>query len=253
VITLDSDTQLPRDTAWKMVATMAHPLNYPLYNKRKRRITKGYTILQPRVSNSLSDEGSSIYSNIHGNEPGTDPYTKAISDVYQDLFREGSFIGKGIYDVYTFEKILDKRFPENRILSHDLLEGSYARAGLITDVQLYEEYPSSYLTDMQRRHRWVRGDWQIANWLLPFVPGHDKRLHSNSISLLSKWKITDNLRRSLVPLSLLVLFFYGWLISAHHIFWTWTVLGIIFLPVLINFTWQICRKPSDVIFIQHFI
>ena len=253
VITLDSDTQLPRDTAWKMVATMAHPLNYPLYNKRKRRITKGYTILQPRVSNSLSDEGSSIYSNIHGNEPGTDPYTKAISDVYQDLFREGSFIGKGIYDVYTFEKILDKRFPENRILSHDLLEGSYARAGLITDVQLYEEYPSSYLTDMQRRHRWVRGDWQIANWLLPFVPGHDKRLHSNSISLLSKWKITDNLRRSLVPLSLLFLFFYGWIFSAHHIFWTWTVLGIIFLPVLINFTWQICRKPSDVIFIQHFI
>lgn len=253
IITLDSDTQLPRDTAWKMIATMAHPLNHPLLDKKKKRVTRGYTILQPRVSNSLSEEGSSIYSNIHGNEPGTDPYTKAISDVYQDLFHEGSFIGKGIYDVQAFEKMLNRRFPENRILSHDLLEGSYARAGLITDVQLYEEYPSSYLTDMQRRHRWVRGDWQIAHWLLPVVPGCDKRFNRNAISILSKWKITDNLRRSLVPLSLLVLFFYGWIISSHHVFWTFAVLGIIFLPVLINFIWQLCRKPSDAVFIQHLI
>ncbi|MEI9934590.1 MAG: hypothetical protein WDM71_06990 [Ferruginibacter sp.] len=107
---------------------------------------------------------------IHGNEPGTDPYTRAVSDVYQDLFREGSFIGKGIYDIDMFERTLQNRFPENRILSHDLLEGSYARAALISDVQLYEDYPSDYKTDMQRRHRWIRGDWQIASWIFPFVP-----------------------------------------------------------------------------------
>jgi len=253
VITLDSDTQLPRDAAWKMTATMTHPLNHPVFSQKKRRVVKGYTILQPRVSNSLSDVNSSIYSRIHGNEPGTDPYTRAISDVYQDLFGEGSFIGKGIYDVSSFEKILKNRFPENRILSHDLLEGAHARAGLITDVQLYEDYPSAYITDMQRRHRWIRGDWQIADWILPFVPGGDKRLHFNPLSLLSKWKIADNLRRSLVPLSYLLILFFGWIISQYHLFWTLIVLGIIFLPALINFVYQICRKPGDVVFLQHFI
>jgi len=253
VITLDSDTQLPREVAWKMIATMAHPLNYPVYNDRKKRVVKGYSILQPRVSNSLSAENGSFYSQIHGNEPGTDPYTKAISDVYQDLFGEGSFIGKGIYDVKNFEKILKNRFPENRILSHDLLEGAHARAGLISDVQLYEEYPSSYITDMQRRHRWIRGDWQISIWLLPFVPGYKRKIHKNPLSNLSKWKIADNLRRSLVPISILSLLLFGWFISTQHFFWTFTVLAILFLPQLFNFTWQLIRKPADIILLQHFI
>jgi hypothetical protein len=134
-----------------------------------------------------------LYARLFGNDPGTDPYTKASSDVYQDLFKEGSFIGKGIYDVDAFELALKDKLPENRILSHDLLEGCYARSGLITDVQLYEEYPHRYDTDMQRRHRWIRGDWQIGKWILPFVPGHDRRLHKNPLSLLSKWKIFDNI------------------------------------------------------------
>ncbi|MEI9956136.1 MAG: hypothetical protein WDM90_07510 [Ferruginibacter sp.] len=130
--------------------------------------------------------------------------------MYQDLFGEGSFIGKGIYDVATFEKVLDNKFPENRILSHDLVEGCYTRSGLITDVQLYEEYPLQYTADMQRRHRWIRGDWQIASWVFPWVKGADRKLHRNPLSSLSKWKIFDNIRRSLVPLSFLLLLLFGW-------------------------------------------
>ncbi|MEP6615099.1 MAG: glucoamylase family protein [Ginsengibacter sp.] len=252
IITLDTDTQLPRDSAWKMIGTMAHPLNKAVYNARKRRVTEGYGILQPRVSNSLPTADSSLYAKLHSNEPGTDPYTKATSDVYQDLFLEGSFIGKGIYDIDSFEKALNNRFPENRILSHDLLEGCYARSGLITDVQLFEEYPMRYDTDMQRRHRWIRGDWQIAKWVLPFVPGSDRRLHKNPVTLFSRWKIFDNVRRSLVPLSLLLMLLFGWTISSSAWFWTFSVTVIVVLPAAVNFLWELARKPHDVLFTQHF-
>lgn len=252
IITLDTDTQLPRDTAWKMIGTMAHPLNHPVYNEKKKRVTEGYSILQPRVSNSLPAADSSLYARLHGNDPGTDPYTKATSDVYQDLFLEGSFIGKGIYDLDAFELALKDKFPDNRILSHDLLEGCYARSGLITDVQLYEEYPLRYDIDMQRRHRWIRGDWQIARWVLPFVPGHDRKLHKNPLSLLSRWKIFDNVRRSLIPLCLLLLLLFGWTMSSAAWFWTLAVTIIIVLPSIVNFIWELIKKPADVIFIQHF-
>ncbi len=253
VITLDTDTQLPRDSAVKMVGKMAHPLNQPVYSLKKRRFIDGYSILQPRVSNSLPASGSSIYARLHGNEPGTDPYTRAVSDVYQDLFEEGSFIGKGIYDVRAFEKALDEQFPENRILSHDLLEGAYARAGLMTDVQLYEEYPDNYLSDIQRRHRWIRGDWQIADWVTPFVPGFKGKIRKNPISYLSVWKIFDNLRRSLVPISILLLLFAGWTILHDPFFWSIAVIALIFLPAAVNFVWQLIHVPQDVIFVQHLI
>ena len=253
IITLDTDTQLPRDAAWKMVATMAHPLNQAFYSAKKKRVTEGYTILQPRVSNSLPGNKSSLYAKIHGNEPGTDPYTKATSDVYQDLFKEGSFIGKGIYNVAAFEETLHNVFPDNSILSHDLLEGCYARSGLITDVQLYEEYPNRYSADMQRRHRWIRGDWQIANWMLPFVPGPNKKILRNPLSLLSKWKIADNIRRSLIPQALLLLLLYGWIISSMPLFWTMAVSLIVLLPSVISFCWSLFTRPEDVIFSQHFI
>jgi cyclic beta-1,2-glucan synthetase len=253
IITLDTDTQLPREVAWKLVGTLAHPLNQAQYSEKKQRVVNGYTILQPRVSNSLPGKGSSLYARIHGNEPGTDPYTRASSDVYQDIFREGSFIGKGIYDIDAFERSLDDRFPDNRILSHDLLEGCYSRAGLVSDIQLYEEYPSSYRADMQRRHRWIRGDWQIANWFLPFVPSREKKLVSNPVSGLSKWKIFDNLRRSLVPLALTLLLLYGWLLSGAAWFWTVAVILIIALPAAIILLWNILRKPKDVLLSQHLI
>ncbi len=253
VITLDTDTQLPRDVAWKMAATMAHPLNRPVYNAKKKRVTEGYSILQPRVSNTLPFAGSSLYAKIHSDEAGTDPYTRAVSDVYQDMFDEGSFIGKGIYDIASFERALKNRFPENRILSHDLLEGAYCRSGLITDVQLYEEYPSNYILDMQRRHRWIRGDWQIAAWMTPLVTAFDRKFHRNPLSILSVWKITDNLRRSLIPIALVLIFLTGWTFLSHPVFWTLVALGIIFLPTILHFIWQVFKKPADVLFVQHLI
>ncbi|MEO6719555.1 MAG: glucoamylase family protein [Ferruginibacter sp.] len=252
IITLDTDTQLPRDSAWQMVGTLAHPLNKAVYNEKKGRVTDGYSILQPRVSTSLPHTRSSVYARIHSNEPGTDPYTRATSDVYQDLFKEGSFIGKGIYDLDAFDLALENKFPPNRILSHDLLEGCYARSGLISDVQLYEEYPSSYLTDMKRRHRWIRGDWQIATWIFPFAPSGSGSLKRNPISLFSRWKIFDNLRRSLVPVALLLLFVFGWLISPVPWFWTLAVTVIIIMPSIVNLLWELCWIPEDETFAQHF-
>jgi len=165
VITLDTDTQLPRDAARQFVGAMAHPLNHPCYDEAKRRVVAGYGILQPRVAASLAGANRSRYAQLFSGEAGIDPYTRAVSDVYQDLFGEGSFIGKGIYDVGAFEQALGGRFPDNRILSHDLLEGCYARSGLLSDVQLYEDYPSSYSLDVSRRYRWIRGDWQLLGWL----------------------------------------------------------------------------------------
>ena len=253
VITLDTDTQLPRDAAWKIIGTMAHPMNHPYYSEKKLRVTEGYGILQPRVSVSLPSNDSTTFARMHGNEPGIDPYTRAISDVYQDIFGEGSFIGKGIYDVDTFEKALQGRLPENRILSHDLLEGSYARCGLLSDVQLYEAYPVKYDMDMKRRHRWIRGDWQIASWLLPWVPGPSGKILKNPISPLSRWKILDNLRRSLVPVAILIMLLFGWIYSFSPVFWTLAVLTILLLTSVISLLWEIWQKPADVHLLPHII
>ena len=161
VITLDTDTQLPRDAARQFIGTMEHPLNRAVYDPQQRCISSGYAILQPRVGISLPSTARSAYARLFGSEAGVDPYTRAVSDVYQDLFQQGSFIGKGIYAVDAFEQALAGCFPDNRILSHDLIEGCYARTGLLSDVQLFEEYPSRYSADSQRRHRWIRGDWQL--------------------------------------------------------------------------------------------
>ncbi len=186
-----------------------------------------------------------------GASQGIDPYTRAVSDVYQDAFQEGSFIGKGIYDVDAFERTLKARFPENRILSHDLLEGCYARAGLLSDVQLYEEYPARYGADVNRRHRWIRGDWQLAGWLLPRAPGSDGQRRSNPISTLSRWKLFDNLRRSLVPATLTLLLLLGWTAFASAWFWTLAVLGILLVPPLLAALLEALRKPGDMRLAQH--
>ena len=251
VITLDSDTQLPRDSARQFVGTMAHPLNLARYDKSKRRIVEGYGILQPRVTMCLPGNSLTRYAWLYGGEPGIDPYTRAVSDVYQDLFGEGSFIGKGIYDVDAFERSLRERFPENRILSHDLLEGCYARSGLLSDVQLYEEYPARYSADVRRRHRWIRGDWQLTGWLLPYVPGPGKRREKNPLSGLSVWKIFDNLRRSLVPPALLLLLLLGWAMLSPVWLWTWAVIGISLIPPLTASLLELFRKPPEVLLRQH--
>ncbi len=251
VITLDTDTQLPRDSAWQLVGAMAHPLNRARFDEDKQRVCEGYGILQPRVAVSLPGTNRSRYARLWGSDPGIDPYTHAVSDVYQDLFQEGSFIGKGIYEVDAFERALNRRFPENRILSHDLLEGCYARAGLLSDVLLYEEYPSRYSADVSRRYRWIRGDWHIARWLLPGVPGPGPHLQKNPLSGLSRWKIFDNLRRSLVSAALTLLLLLGWTVLSSAWFWTLSVIGIIFIPSLFASLLEMFQKPGDVLLGQH--
>ncbi len=251
VITLDTDTQLARDSAWQFVGAMAHPLNRPRYDEHKQRVCEGYGILQPRVAVSLPGTNRSRYARLYGSEPGIDPYTRAVSDVYQDLFHEGSFIGKGIYDVDAFEGALNGRFPENRILSHDLLEGCYARAGLLSDVQLYEEYPFGYSADVSRRYRWIRGDWQIAWWLLPRVPGPGASRQRNPLSGLSRWKIFDNLRRSLAPSALTLLLLLGWTVLSPLWLWTVSVIGIILIPALSASILDLFQKATDVLLSQH--
>ena len=251
VITLDTDTQLPRDSARQFVGAMAHPLNRAHYDEGRQRVIAGYGILQPRVGVSLPGTNRSRYARMYGSDPGIDPYTRAVSDVYQDIFLEGSFIGKGIYEVDTFERAVGGRFPENRILSHDLIEGCYTRAGLLSDVMLYEEYPSRYSVDVSRRHRWIRGDWQLVRWLLPGVPGFDGRRQKNPLSLLSRWKLFDNLRRSLVPLALTLLLLLGWTVLSSPWFWTLSVLGIIFIPSVISSVLDLLKKPGDVLVGQH--
>ena len=256
VITLDTDTQLPRDSARQLVGVMAHPLNRPYFDSPargsgRRVVTKGYGILQPRAAVSLPSTRRSTYARLYGGEPGLDPYTRAVSDVYQDAFGEGSFIGKGIYDVDAFEGALADRFPDNRILSHDLLEGCYARSGLLSDVQLYEDFPTRYSADVARRHRWIRGDWQLAGWLRRRVRTHDGRRERNPLSMLSQWKVFDNLRRSLVPAALIGLLLSGWAVLSNAPLWTLAAIAVLLLPGLAATLTDLVRKPTDAPFEQH--
>ncbi|HTH94879.1 MAG TPA: glucoamylase family protein [Rhodocyclaceae bacterium] len=251
VITLDSDTQLPRDSARQFVATMTHPLNRPRYDRNKQCVTEGHAILQPRIAEALSSPGPSRYARLLGSEPGIDPYTRTVSDVYQDLFDEGSFIGKGIYDVAVFEQVLEQRFPENTILSHDLIEGCYLRAGLISDVPLYEQSPGSYLADVRRRTRWIRGDWQLAGWLLPRVLNRRGKQVANPLGALSHWKLLDNLRRSLVPVALLLLPGLGASMLASPVLWLGVTAFILILSPLVATAIDLADKPPDVSLRQH--
>ncbi|WP_372012499.1 GH36-type glycosyl hydrolase domain-containing protein [Pseudoxanthomonas sp. 10H] len=245
VITLDTDTRLPRDAAREFVATLAHPLNQPRFDPRRRTVVDGYGILQPGVGTSLGGRRSSRYARLFGSEPGIDPYTRTVSDVYQDLFGEGSFVGKGIYDVDAFEYALADRFPDNRILSHDLLEGCYARAGLVSDVRLFEDYPERYAADIRRRHRWIRGDWQLLPWLLPWVPRRGGGVERNPLSWLSRGKLLDNLRRSLVAPAATALLLLGWTGSPRPLAWTAWVLALWFLPVVLPALRNALAVPAD--------
>ena len=260
VITLDTDTQLPRDAARTLIANIAHPLNRPVYDAEKQRIVEGYAILQPRASISMASAGQSRFAKLFAGESGIDPYTREVSDVYQDIFGEGSFIGKGIYDVDAFRQAVDGRFPENLILSHDLLESGYARSALVTDVDLIEEHPSSYAIEASRRHRWIRGDWQLAGWLLPRVPGPPApdglqvKRQPNPLSALSIWKILDNLRRSLVSPALLALLAGGWLFGPGTAwFWTLLVTAVVFLPTMLSTMIEFIRKPAERDWLLHLI
>ncbi len=251
VITLDTDTELPRDAAQAFVGSIDHPLNRAVYDPLRCRVVSGYAILQPRVGISLPSVARSRYAQLYGSDAGIDPYTQVVSDVYQDLFHEGSFIGKGIYAIDAFERTLDGRFPEHCILSHDLVEGCHARSGLLGDVQLFEEYPARYSADVRRRHRWIRGDWQLLPWLLPWAPTAHDGWRRNVLTALSRWKILDNLRRSLVPVSLLLLLLVGWLAISPALSWTLAVLSMVLVPPLLAALLEFVQKPRDVQLDQH--
>ena len=252
VITLDTDTQLPRDAARQLVGTMAHPLNRPVFDPVRGIVAEGYGILQPRVGVSLPSARRSWFVRLFAGDAGIDPYTRAVSDVYQDVFHEGSFIGKGIYDVDAFRRAMDGRFPENAVLSHDLLEACHARSALVSDVEFYEEHPSRYNVDIDRRHRWIRGDWQITQWLLPRVPGSDARRIANPLSVLSQWKIFDNLRRSLVPVALMLLVLGSWLLLPElGGLGSLLVLSLITLPGLLSVSVDLFRKTADLPWTVH--
>ena len=215
IITLDSDTQLPHASARRMVETLAHPLNQPRFDASGRIMPGSYTIIQPRVSPTLPSTSASIFSRLFADAVGIDPYTQAISDVYQDLSGEGSYHGKGIYDVRAFSRVLSGRFPEEWILSHDLIEGAHVRVGLASDIELYDEFPQGYQSYSSRAHRWIRGDWQIAGWIFPHVPQASGGRGINPLSLLNRWKILDNMRRSLLPATSLGLLLVSWFISSR--------------------------------------
>ena len=242
VITLDSDTQLPRGTAARMVGTLAHPLNLAIVDPRSRIVTAGYGILQPRVGVSVSSASRSRLAALYSGETGFDIYTRAVSDVYQDLFGEGIFAGKGIYEVSILHQVLDRRFPRNSLLSHDLIEGAYVRAGLVTDIEIIDDYPSHYSAHTRRKHRWLRGDWQIAQWLFGMVPDEENRMVENPISTISRWKIFDNLRRSLVePVTFLLLLFGWFFLTGGPIYWTLGTLLLLLLPSFVQLGFNLGR------------
>ncbi|MEO6126570.1 MAG: glucoamylase family protein [Ilumatobacteraceae bacterium] len=227
VVTLDADTRLPRGAVGKLVGTLAHPLNRPQFDPRSRRVTHGYGLLQPRVTPTLpTAEEASIFQRAFAGAAGVDPYASAVSDVYQDLFQEGSYTGKGIYDVDAFAAAMHGRVPENTMLSHDLFEGVFARAGLVTDVELFDEFPSNYLVAAARQHRWARGDWQLLPWIVGLRHADVPERARSGIGSVGRWKMLDNLRRSLIaPLAVATLF-TSWTIPSVSASW-WTALVVL--------------------------
>jgi cyclic beta-1,2-glucan synthetase len=242
VITLDSDTQLPRGTAHSMIGAMAHPLNRAIIDPEQRIVTQGYGILQPRVGVSVQSAARSRLASIYSGQTGFDIYTRAISDAYQDLYGEGMFTGKGIYEINALHAVLDRRFPRNSLLSHDLIEGSYARVGLTTDIEVVDDYPSHYSAYNRRKHRWLRGDWQIAQWLFSKVPDESGKYVRNPIATISRWKIFDNLRRSLVEVGTFALLIAGWMgLPGGALYWTLLTLFLMFVPTLVQLVFSVGR------------
>jgi cyclic beta-1,2-glucan synthetase len=242
VLTLDSDSQLPRGSAARLVGAIAHPLHQAVIDPKLRIVVAGYGILQPRIGVSVRSASRSRMAAIYSGQSGFDIYARAISDAYQDLYGEGIFTGKGIYEVATFHAVLDRRFPRNSLLSHDLIEGAYARAGLAADIELIDDYPSHLSAFNRRKHRWLRGDWQIAQWMFSRVPDESGRLVKNPISEVSRWKIFDNLRRSLVEPFTFILFLAGWLgLPGGPLYWTVVPLVLLIFPTIVQLSFGLSR------------
>ncbi|MGA2350459.1 MAG: glucoamylase family protein [Terracidiphilus sp.] len=242
VLTLDSDTQLPRGAAARLVGAIAHPLHQAIIHPKLRIVVAGYGILQPRIGVSVRSASRSRLAAIYSGQNGFDIYTRAISDAYQDLYGEGIFTGKGIYEVATLHAVLDRRFPRNSLLSHDLIEGAYARAGLASDIELIDDYPSHWNAYNRRKHRWVRGDWQTAQWMFSRVLDESGRWVPNPISEVSRWKIFDNLRRSLVEPFTFIVFVASWLgLAGGPLYWTIVPLVLLIFPTVVQCSFGLGR------------
>jgi hypothetical protein len=242
VLTLDSDTELPRGTAHQLIGALAHPLCQAIVDPERNIVVEGFGILQPRVGVSVQSAAQSRLASIYSGQTGFDIYTRSVSDVYQDLYGEGTFVGKGLYEVRTLHKVLGRRFPRNALLSHDLIEGAYARVGFVNDSQVIDDYPSHYRAYIRRKHRWLRGDWQIVEWLFPRVPDESGNRVPNPISFISRWKILDNLRRSLVEIAIFVFLVLGWtVLPGHPLYWTAVMLAILFVPPWVQFACAVMR------------
>jgi len=249
VLTLDADTVLPRDAARKLISTIAHPLNRARYRFGDTRVRAGYALVQPRVGMSLGGARRSRFAALYSGITGIDPYSGAASDTYQDVFGEGSFTGKGIFEVDVFRSVLDGTFPENALLSHDLIEGAFLRSALASDIEVLDDYPSNYLAATARLHRWIRGDWQTLPYLGGLIELEDGSLVSNPLNALNRWKIFDNLRRSLVPPATLLLFTVGWLLLSHEAFsWPLVLLLVILFPAYFSLADSMVFRPRAVSF-----
>lgn len=256
VITLDSDTKMPLETARRLIGKMAHPLNRPQFEPTTGRVIEGYAILQPRITPSLpmTQEGS-LFQRIFSRTSGLNPYASAVSDVYQDFYGEGSYAGKGIYDIDAFEMALAGRVPENSMLSHDLFEGIFARAGLVTDIEVVEEFPSRYDVHSARQHRWARGDWQLLPWIATGITtgiGNASSIQKNAMPLIGTWKMLDNLRRTLSAPASIVALLIGWFLPFQAaLFWTAFVVSILALPTLIPVLPGILPRNSRTTLVSH--
>lgn len=246
VITLDTDTKLVLNSALNLVGAMAHPMNKPVLNKNKTKVIKGYGLMQPRVSVDIEATNKSLYSQIFAGIGGFDTYSAVVPNVYQDSFGEGSFVGKGIYDLKVFNTILENTFPDNLILSHDLLEGNYLRCGYVSDIEFFDDFPSKFLVDVTRQHRWARGDTQIIGWLLNKVPNKNNNKVKNPISLLGKYKILDNIVRMFLNPMLLLILFLAFLSSGKKsIFWLCFVILEIAISIIFFFRSKMYRKDKN--------
>ncbi len=253
VITLDADTQLPRDAAWRLLGAAIHPLNLPKFDPETDMVVRGYGILQPRVSISLQSGSRSLFARVFSGNTGIDPYTTAASDTYQDLFGEGIYTGKGLYDVDAFERALDHRVPDGALLSHDLFESIFARAALVSDIEFLDDYPAQYDTYARRQHRWTRGDWQIAEWIGPTVRDESGKKKRNDTSTISRWKIFDNLRRSLLAPSIVLLLAAGWtILPGSGLGISLFVLLTLAFPVYAHLTSGLLIHPRGVPWTSHF-
>jgi cyclic beta-1,2-glucan synthetase len=243
VITLDADTVLPSESAHHLIGTLAHPFNHPQFDLQTGEVVAGYTVLQPRTEIKPPSENQSVFTRVFAGDTGLDLYTLAVSDVYQDLFGEGIYVGKGIYEVASFERSLAGKVPENTLLSHDLFEGIQGRAGLVTDVALLEDYPATYLAYVRRLHRWARGDWQLLPWLLPRVFHTGEGMIQNTLSFIDRWKIMDNLRRSLLMPALLALLIAAWLwLPGLRLVWMLIVLMTPAVPLVTGLVTELAQR-----------